>query len=75
MPFSGSKVVSANELDESAIGHEVVVLGGGLVGSETAVFLAQKGHRVTLCEMTDSIASDANARQRPALIRRLQELV
>ncbi len=74
MPFSGSKVVSANELDESAIGHEVVVLGGGLVGSETAVFLAQKGHRVTLCEMTDSIASDANARQRPALIKQLQEL-
>ncbi len=73
MPFTGGNVVSANELKEAKVGNEVLVLGGGLVGCETAVFLAQKGHRVTLCEMSDKVAADANARQRPALIKQLNE--
>ena len=73
IPFTGSNVVSANELKETKVGNEVVVLGGGLVGCETAVFLAKKGHRVTLCEMSDKVAADANARQRPALIKQLKE--
>jgi len=34
---------------------EVTVIGGGLVGCETAVFLARQGKRVTIVEMLDDI--------------------
>jgi len=35
--------------------NEIIVLGGGLVGCETAVFLAQKGKKVAIVEMLDDI--------------------
>jgi 2,4-dienoyl-CoA reductase-like NADH-dependent reductase (Old Yellow Enzyme family)/thioredoxin reductase len=45
-----------------------VLLGGGLVGCESAVHLAQKGKDVTLVEMMKDVAVDANVRQRPILL-------
>ena len=30
------------------IGHKVLVVGGGMVGAETADFLAEQGHEVAL---------------------------
>ncbi len=38
-----------------SIGHQVIVVGGGLVGSETALDLAENGHDVTLIEMLPQI--------------------
>jgi pyruvate/2-oxoglutarate dehydrogenase complex dihydrolipoamide dehydrogenase (E3) component len=38
----------------------VAVLGGGLIGCETALFLAKSGHEVTIVEMLDTIAPEAN---------------
>ncbi|MCL1066044.1 FAD-dependent oxidoreductase [Shewanella olleyana] len=40
---------------EQITGESVVVIGGGLVGSETALWLAQKGKKVTLIEAADDI--------------------
>lgn len=40
---------------EDKLGKRVVVVGGGLVGSETALDLAEKGHEVTLVEMLPQI--------------------
>jgi len=40
------------------IGERIVVIGGGLVGSEVAMFLAEKGKKVTIVEMLDNIMSD-----------------
>ena len=37
------------------VGKNVVVVGGGLVGSETALDLAEQGHKVTLVEMLPTI--------------------
>jgi 2-enoate reductase len=37
-------------------GQSVVVVGGGLVGSETALYLAQKGKKATVVEILDIIA-------------------
>jgi NADPH-dependent 2,4-dienoyl-CoA reductase/sulfur reductase-like enzyme len=74
MPIKGDNVVSAGDVGTAKIGKTVVVLGGGLVGCETAVHLAMQGHDVTLAEMTDSVAADANARQRPALVEKLYGL-
>ncbi|MBE6974525.1 MAG: FAD-dependent oxidoreductase [Ruminococcaceae bacterium] len=42
------------------LGKHVAVLGGGLIGCETALFLAQRGHEVTIVEMLPEIAPEAN---------------
>src|SRR4030042_703713 len=64
------KVVLANNLSDEgiAVGKKVVVLGGGLVGCESAVHLAQEGKDVTVVEMMKDVAVDANVRQRPILL-------
>ena len=40
------------------IGKKVVVVGGGLVGSETAIELSEQGKDVTIVEMLDNIMND-----------------
>ena len=54
------KVVNAlTILDEKPeIGNSVVVVGGGMIGAETAIDLAEKGHQVTIVEMKDAIMAD-----------------
>jgi 2,4-dienoyl-CoA reductase-like NADH-dependent reductase (Old Yellow Enzyme family)/thioredoxin reductase len=45
---------------EAELGKQVVVLGGGLVGCETGLYLAHHGHQVTILEMQEELAPDAN---------------
>ena len=40
------------------VGKKIVVIGGGLVGTETALDLAENGHSVTLVEMLPKIMRD-----------------
>lgn len=40
------------------VGHKVLVVGGGMVGAETADFLAEQGHEVAIIEMRDAIGPD-----------------
>jgi len=40
------------------VGQEVIVAGGGMVGCEVALYLAQQGKKVTVVEMLEKIASD-----------------
>ncbi len=70
------KMVLANNLSDDgiAIGKKVVVMGGGLVGCESAVHLAQEGRDVTVVEMMKDVAVDANARQRPILLDMFSKL-
>lgn len=42
-----------------ALGREVVVIGGGEVGVEAGMYLAAKGHHVTVLEMRDTLAADS----------------
>jgi pyruvate/2-oxoglutarate dehydrogenase complex dihydrolipoamide dehydrogenase (E3) component len=74
--FDGPKVVPGNRLSDKdiAVGRKVVVLGGGLVGCESAVHLAQTGREVTVVEMMKEVAVDANVRQRPILLDMLAKL-
>ncbi len=46
-------------LHSEKIGHNVVVIGGGEVGVETGMFLAQQGREVTVLEMRDELAADS----------------
>lgn len=52
-------------------GNNVVIVGGGSVGCETAEFLADKGKNVTIVEMQSDIALDVEARTRSFLLNRL----
>lgn len=53
-------------------GNRVAIIGGGLVGAETAEFLAMQGKDVTIIEMTPEIAKEAVANPRKLLLRNLQ---
>lgn len=69
-------VVMANDISNEniTIGKKVVVMGGGLVGCESAVHLAQQGRDITIIEMMGNIAVDANNRHRPILLDMLSKL-
>jgi pyruvate/2-oxoglutarate dehydrogenase complex dihydrolipoamide dehydrogenase (E3) component len=50
-------IISARQaLSTEEIGDNVLVIGGGLVGSETADYLSSKGKNVTIVEMLGHIA-------------------
>jgi 2,4-dienoyl-CoA reductase-like NADH-dependent reductase (Old Yellow Enzyme family)/thioredoxin reductase len=56
------------------IGHRVVVVGGGLVGAETAYFLAaEKGREVTLVEARDTVGDPVDWRQTLPLLERMSQ--
>ena len=58
---------------KSIVFGNVAVIGGGLVGAETAEFLANIGTNVTIIEMLDTIAKDEGATVRPTLMKDLKE--
>lgn len=68
-------VVAAEEvlLDRAAVGQKVVVMGGAMVGCETAHLLAEKGKSVTIVEMLEMIGAGLGP-ARAMLLRRLDEL-
>ncbi len=70
-------VIVANDLylRRLDVGEKVVVLGGGLVGCETAVHLAHEGKDVTVVEMLGDVCLDANGRHRPLLVAELNKYV
>ena len=72
VPFTGPNVYPASELKGQLPGKRIAVLGGGLVGCETAVHLAMQGGEVTVVELAEDVARDANPRQRPALLKELE---
>ena len=54
-------------------GETIVVVGGGLIGCEVAVFLAGKSKRVALVEMMESLAPDVNPWVRGQLLEMLAQ--
>lgn len=75
--IDSSKVIIANYLPDKfdQVGHKIVVLGGGLAGCETALYLAQQGRDVTIVEMLDDVCLDANPRYRPLILDQLKKHV
>lgn len=72
----GRNVVTALDVlgSPSLAGKRVAVIGGGLIGCETAEFLAGQGKRVTLLEMQDEMACDMAPLLRRPLLGRLAKL-
>jgi 2,4-dienoyl-CoA reductase-like NADH-dependent reductase (Old Yellow Enzyme family)/thioredoxin reductase len=55
-----------------SVGKKVVMIGGGLIGCETGLWLADHEHGVLILEMREDIAIDANDSHRRALLPRLK---
>ena len=68
-------IVKNYYLEKEKVGDEVVVLGGGLAGCEAAIHLAQEGKKVTIVEMREELAPDANVRHRPLLLKQMEGLL
>ena len=58
---------------ESELGQKIVIVGGGEIGCETALHLADHGKSVTLIEMRESLAPDASKTHRDELIVELNK--
>ena len=75
--LDGEYVIVVNiyylEIDKVKDAEEIVVLGGGLAGCETAIHLAQEGKKVHLVEMRSELAPDANIRHRPILLDEIEK--
>ncbi|HEX77630.1 MAG TPA: FAD-dependent oxidoreductase [Dehalococcoidia bacterium] len=59
---------------KAVTGTEVVILGGGMVGCETAELLAEQGKKVRIIEMLPAIASDIEPISRGLLLERMARL-
>jgi len=70
-------VILANDIlagKRTLINKKVLVLGGGLVGCETAEVLHWYDCEVAIVEMTDQLAREAVSRSRAVLVARLKDM-
>ncbi len=63
--LSGDDVLSG----EVQCGQKVLVVGGGMVGSELAAFLGEAEHEVTVIELRDKIGADVISEHRKYLMK------
>jgi 2,4-dienoyl-CoA reductase-like NADH-dependent reductase (Old Yellow Enzyme family)/thioredoxin reductase len=72
----GKNVVTANDTlaGRASVKERVVIVGGGMIGAETAEFLAEKGKRVTIVEMLGRIGTDMVPMVISVLYPRLKKL-
>ncbi|TRO53488.1 FAD-dependent oxidoreductase [Candidatus Bathyarchaeota archaeon] len=68
-------VIAASMYNEDAIGENVVVIGGGLVGCEEGLHLAHTGKNVTIVEMLEKAAPDAPYLHWLGLMKELEKSV
>ena len=73
--IDGENVIVVNNYykQKNNVKDSVVVLGGGLAGCEAAIHLGQEGKKVSIVEMRDELAPDANIRHRPLLLNQLEK--
>ena len=60
-------------LGKKQAGESVLIIGGGLIGCETALYLAQKGKKLAVVETLDSIARDMYKANREHLLKLLDD--
>ena len=74
LPGAQSNLAFAEEVLQNRIklGSKVVIIGGGMVGCETAEWIAAKGKQVSIVEQLGEIASDMESRTRKLLLARLE---
>jgi 2,4-dienoyl-CoA reductase-like NADH-dependent reductase (Old Yellow Enzyme family)/thioredoxin reductase len=74
--IKGKNVFPYREVLEGSVefrSKKVVILGGGMVGCETAEFLSEKDYEVTVVEMLEEVALDMDPLNRKGLLDALNE--
>lgn len=73
--IEGSGVYSADQVysGKVEVGSRVAVIGGGLIGCETAEYLASRGKSVVIFEMADDIAKELGKSRRYFMLKRMEE--
>lgn len=67
------RAINAKEiLKGAATGKNVVIIGGGSIGCETAEYLAEKGKKVTIIEMLDTLAGNTGKTAQTILLGHLK---
>ncbi len=63
--IDGSNVAGAEEIyiNPEKAGRRLVILGGGLVGCELGIYMAERGHEVTILEMLPYLNNGGNILQ------------
>ncbi|MBP1042253.1 FAD-dependent oxidoreductase [Vagococcus sp. BWB3-3] len=71
-----AQVLHASEVytETIKVGSKVVMIGGGLMGCEVALYLAEAGIDVTILEITDHLAVDSNRIHQAALFEMLDKM-
>lgn len=67
--YSADEVIAGKEIP----GERVALLGGGLIGCETAEFLAARGKKVAVFELLDGLGKTLNESRRYFMLRRMKE--
>lgn len=72
--IDGPNVVTALDLlgGTKDVGKNVIIVGGGSIGCETASYLLERGHTVTIVEMLPKIGIDIGASERFITIQSLR---
>ena len=74
VPGKGHAVTAHDVLEgKAAVGRRVAIIGGGMIGAETANHLAHHGKRVTIVEMLPAVARDEQDHVRLFLLKELAE--
>lgn len=73
--IEGDNVVTAEDIlnGRAETGQRVVIIGGGKVGMETALYLAKQGKGVTVAEMTGEVAADMGPIIKAVLLSEIQK--
>jgi 2,4-dienoyl-CoA reductase (NADPH2) len=73
--IEGANVISAIKAleDEENVSDKIVIIGGGLVGLETAEYFSQKGKEITIVEMSEDVGSNMPLLIKVPLLITLQE--
>ncbi len=74
LPVEGAEraVNALDILNGTSSGKNVVVIGGGSIGCETAEFLAKQGKKVSVIEMTDALAGNTGKTAQTILLGHLK---
>jgi NADH:flavin oxidoreductases, Old Yellow Enzyme family len=78
LPIPGineSGLINAVDLldGKESCGQKVLVVGGGMVGCETAAFLGEQEHEVTVIELREKVGADVISEHRKFLMRDFDE--
>jgi len=73
--IKGSGVYTADEVYSGKVdvGARVAVIGGGLIGCETAEYLASQGKEVVVFELGDDVAKELGKSRRYFMLKRMGE--